>query len=152
MTANRAYKLSLALPIIVPIIAVCLIFIESSFSKRFNELLLITIYSGFVGGIPYLVVSCGILFWARKRPIRSLKIGLLCSPFFMIPFLWLFLVIQVLRDSENENWRWVGFWDWIGTYSIFVLIFGYSYILIVFGSIWGLQKWGYIEKSSYQNT
>ena len=152
MTANRAYKLSLPLPIIVPILAVCLAFLESSFSKQFNELLLITIFSGIVGGLPYLVVCLGILLWSRKRTLRSLKIALLCSPFLMIPFLWLFLAILVLRDDENENWRWVGFWDWIGTYSLCVLIYGYSYILIVFGSVWVLQKWGYIEKPAYQDT
>lgn len=148
MTERNAYKISLAFPAILPILAGLLIYSGNANPLKgiFELLLYIVAFSGAIGGIPYVIVITGILIWIRNRTTHEFKSVLLISPILMIPIQLLTLIAWVIwanyanKQIQSDNY-FVGF----GYIALCDIIFGYIYIGIVFAGLRILKSNGFFE-------
>lgn len=156
MTARRAYQLSLALPIIFPLLAVAPVYLGKPFLPEILfSFFTIIFVSGFFGGLPYLIVVAGLLLWAPDHSTISFRKAILLTPLLLILIhvvLLLVLIIWQLFKREPSDSE-INFA--LGLMAIFAgcdLLFGYIYILLVFGGIRILQNVGYVEELEDETT
>lgn len=136
MDVNKLYKISLSFPLIVPILFTPLFFI---FNRLMNETVAIVfltiIYSGLVGGIPYLIIAIILFRWMNDKSEMQIRKALLLSPLFMIAlfsFGYLFLGVILSNDFFQELKK---ISMAIIACDVLILIFGYSYVLITFAFV-----------------
>jgi len=145
MNIIRAYKLSLLLPIIVPILFVpTLLFIRSLGES--GAIVLMTILTSLIyGGIPYLILAGILLFWMHGKDETQIRRILLLSPLLMLVIFQVFagLWIAFFSEATPKINQFIGS---LVLLSPFVLLFGYIYVGIVFGIIelWKKRKRVYI--------
>jgi hypothetical protein len=128
MNARTYYVRSLLLPLLAAAAAglLGLILGESSGAA---PLLGIVMWSGLVGGLPYLLVAGGILWWSRHRSVAQLRRAIWLAPLLMVPVLLLPLVVYsvVARGGASAD-RFAGSILFLGA---MVLLFGYGYVALV---------------------
>ncbi|HEX8271303.1 MAG TPA: hypothetical protein VF615_01555 [Longimicrobiaceae bacterium] len=89
----------------------------------------IAMYSGLVGGLPYMLVAGGILWWSRRRPARELRRAIWLAPLLMVPVQLLpVLVYSVAARGGADAGRFAESMLFMGA---FVLLFGYGYVALV---------------------
>lgn len=134
MNERRLYKYSLVLPILLP--AICLLITPHNLDTLYGPLatvLMAFIFSGLIGGIPYVILAIALLVWMRDQDLQQIRRALLLSPLFLIPivvFAGLIYLAVVGNVSAPDPLVYV--------YSIlvfggYILAFGYFYVLIAFG-------------------
>lgn len=134
----RVYKYLLFLPLSVPLLFLPLVYSGlPGLGEWLGLIVLIIVYSGIIGGLPYSILAIGLFWWMRKKSERQIRKALLFSPLFMIA---LFAVgISILRFIPSDNFDVLhtlpGFFGMLGSLSFFTLIVGYTYVLIVFGIV-----------------
>jgi len=136
MNEKTLYKLSLALPIVVP--AICyLVKPEDLFeaSSQVAKILEAFVFSGLIGGIPYLIFVAAFLIWMRKRDLGQIRKVLFLSPLILIPIFFLMcLIIMKILDAKNSSHTSLGdYLRYIPPISGWILLFGYFYVLVTFG-------------------
>ncbi len=141
MNVIKIYKYSLFLPLIIPIIfSPALLFLRSMTETQALVLLTI-VYSGLVGGIPYLILIAILFRWMRDKNEQQIRKALIFSPLFMIGiFVVGFALLNLIFNNEPLREAITQFL--VGTVftSICILIFGYSYVLLVFALVKLLRK------------
>jgi hypothetical protein len=156
MTARRAYQLSLALPIIFPLLAIAPVYLGKSFLPE-SVFIFFTIIlaSGIIGGLPYLIVVAGLLLWAPDHSTISFRKAILITPLLLIlihvVILLALIIWQLFKREPSDSEINLA----LGLMAIFAgcdLFFGYIYILLVFGGIRILQNGGYVEKLEDETT
>jgi hypothetical protein len=89
----------------------------------------IVMWSGIIGGLPYLLVAGGILLWSRRRPVAQLRRALWLAPLLMVPALLLpIAVYSVVSAGGGSADR---FSETIVFMGGLVLLFGYGYVALV---------------------
>ncbi len=141
MDVTRAYKLSLLLPIIVPILFAPALFFISFLTEGLAVVLMAIVYSIVYGGIPYLILVGLLLWWMRGKNEPQIKQALLLSPLFMLIVFQAFAGVWIALFSEAKP-KIGQFAGSLVLLSPFVLIFGYAYVGIAFGMIevWKKRK------------
>src|SRR5690349_3471940 len=84
MSARTYYARSLLLPLLAAA-AAGLIGALLGESTSAAPWLGIVMWSGLVGGLPYLLVAGGILWWSRRRPAHDLRRAIWLAPVLMVP-------------------------------------------------------------------
>jgi hypothetical protein len=89
----------------------------------------IVTWSGIIGGIPYVLVAGGILWWSRRRSAAQLRRALWLAPILMIPALLLpIAVYSVVSRGGGSADRFSESMVFMGA---MVLLFGYVYVALV---------------------
>lgn len=159
MTEHQALKCSLALPLIASSVAALILhYVPERIWGKVPEFIVgiigfvtLTLFgSGIFGGVPYLILCAGILWWTRKRSLNHLKITLWLSPLLMIPIFFTYWLITAAIEHGNR----IGLWQSVvneisntermSAFVYFCLGLGYSYVILVFVSIWFLKKRNYL--------
>lgn len=142
---RNIYRFLLPLPLVIPgLVYLVSISFENS---KFNDIYsigLITIFSGLIGGIPYLIIATSILIWSRKKSEAQIRKALLLSPLGMV-VLFAFAVIAFSTMNIYEAIKGSGFLSLIDVidgmarfflaFSVFSLVFGYAYVTLFFGIV-----------------
>ena len=139
MNIIRAYKLSLLLPIIVPMLFAPAFFFIRSLGESGAMALMTILFSMVYGGIPYLILVGILLFWMRGKNEKQIRRALLSSPLLMLVILQVCagLWIAFVSEATPKINQFVGL---LIVLSPFVLLFGYIYVGIAFGIIELLKK------------
>jgi hypothetical protein len=141
MSVIRAYKLSLLLPIIVPILLAPALFFIRSLGESGATVLMTILFSLVYGGIPYLILVGILLFWMRGKDEKQIRRALLLSPLLMLVIFQVYagLWIAFLSEATPKINQFMGS---LIILSPFVLLFGYIYVGIAFGIIelWKKRK------------
>ena len=146
---SKALKSSLALPILVPALLAHLIALDLGFPQRLLVLVLFIVYSGLIGGIPYVVLVALILGWVRGKSDTQFKRALVLSPILMLPvfFLCLALFNLITLGFLSDAFKVKDVREQMLFYLWFILGFGYSYVLLVFGAVFVLKRLSVVTPS-----
>lgn len=128
MNARTYYARSLLLPLLAAALAGLLGLVLGE-SSGATPLLAIVTWSGLVGGLPYVLVAVGILWWSRGRSARELRRAIWLAPVLMVPVMLLPVVVYsvVSRGGASAD-RFAGSILFLGG---MVLLFGYVYVALV---------------------
>ncbi|MGH9966755.1 MAG: hypothetical protein ACREBG_02815 [Pyrinomonadaceae bacterium] len=151
MKESKAHKFSLALPLVVPALVTPLVFVDVRLPGWLGTLVAFIFASGIIGGVPYVVLVALLFWWGRGKSDAQFKRALLLSPILMLPLFFVFIVLfQVIT---------VGFLDGapevaevlqdLLLYVSFILGFGYSYVLLVLGTVFVLKRLGVVAPSPH---
>jgi hypothetical protein len=150
MKETRFYRLSLILPLAVPLLVAPLLLLGDRLPPWLSWVALYITFSGVIGGLPYLVLVGALLFWARRKTDTQFKRALALSPILMLPVFAAMLALAWsgeawLRPENALPWadRVIGF---LGL-APFVLGFGYFYVALVFSTAFMLQRRGVLVPS-----
>lgn len=145
MSVIKLYKYSLFLPVIVPLVFAPAVFYLRSMTETMALIVLIIVYSGLVGIVPYLILTAILLKQMRGKSEGQIRRILSFSPFIMILIFCALAVISLfpaLQFFSNEPAR-----ELIQQIlillifcSLFTLLFGYFYIALIFGFVWIYKK------------
>lgn len=135
---ENLYRYSLILPILIPLVALPIYrFLGHGIPEPFGAILMFVVFSGGIGGIPYLIVASFIFWWTRRKSEDKVRTALLLSPLGMIALYPIILLLMGFYQRPSSNlWNSIG--PLAGTWaflSIFTAIFAYIYVAIVFGAI-----------------
>jgi hypothetical protein len=151
MKESKFYRLSLALPLAVPLLVAPLLFFGVRLPEWLAWAALYTTFSGIIGGLPYLIVIAVLLCWARRKTETQFKRALAWSPILMLPVVGAILALAWSGEAwlrpENAlplSDRFVGFLGLVP----FILGFGYFYVVLVFSTAWILKRRGMLIPSN----
>jgi MFS family permease len=136
----KAYQLSLSLPLLVPAALAPILFgLVGVLPEWLITVLSFVVWSGLIGGVPYVLLATLLLLWARGKREKEIRRGLILSPFFMLLIFWCFVTVASLispsPDASPSSLAQAFLF-----FGSFVLIFGYAYVALVFGAIWMLRR------------
>ena len=146
MKESRVYRFSLMLPLVVPALIAPLLFVDFRLPEWLGAIVLFTAYSGFIGGVPYLVLVALLFWWARERSEAQFRRALVFSPVLMLPLFLPFMLAISFFTVGTES----GVSELVGGllfYVPFILGFGYVYVLLVFGTVFILKRMGVLAPS-----
>ena len=128
MSARTYYVRSLLLPLLAAA-AAGLLGVLLGESSPAAPWLGIVMFSGLVGGLPYVLVAAGILWWSRRRPVAQLRRAIWMAPLLMVPAQLVPMVVYsvVARGGADAD-RFAGSMLFMGA---LVLLFGYGYVALV---------------------
>ena len=140
MTEKRFWKLSLLLPLVVPIIfsAIAYPLAAMGFQQEvLVPLILFGYYAILIGGIPYLLGCFLVLRFMRDKPIKTWRIAALTFPLGLTLLLVIVFIPFALVTQANPL---------VGIYYVpHVLTVGYSFVLLSFALRWLLIQTGRIQ-------
>lgn len=133
MDEKRIYKLSLLMPVALPLIFWLVMPRDSSSLPDWIATVLMTgILSAVIGGIPYAIVAILLLIWMWNEDARSIRKILIFSPIFMlvafIPCLVAFLIFSA--DTSLTASSVTGFGYLVLIFSGYILVIGYFYVFL----------------------
>jgi len=140
---TRFYRLSLVLPLAVPLLFAPLLFFADRLPLWLACAALYICFSGLIGGLPYLILIGVLLFWTRRKTSTHFKRALALSPILMLPVVAAMLALAWsgeawLRPENALPWtdRIISFLGLVP----FILGFGYFYVGLVFCTASILKK------------
>ncbi|HKZ79308.1 MAG TPA: hypothetical protein VJ124_13595 [Pyrinomonadaceae bacterium] len=145
MKESRFYRLSLVLPLAVPVLIAPLLVLDFQLPEWLGWVVLVTVYSGIIGGLPYLVLVGLLFWWGRRKSDTQFRRALIFSPIFMLA---VFAMLLVLATSCEG---WLRPEDALPASEVlrmllscvpFILGFGYFYVLVVFEAAFVLRRRG----------
>jgi hypothetical protein len=81
------------------------------------------------GGVPYLLLTAGLLWWSRDKSAAEFRRVAYWSPLFLVPIFTICLVVYLLVEGSLEL-GWTAAWTF-GFFALYILIIGYVYVLAV---------------------
>lgn len=145
---SKALKFSLALPLLVPALLALLLSLNFRLSEWLTLFAELTIYSGLLGGIPYVVLVALLFCWGHAKSDTQFKRALVISPILMLPLFLLFVLLLSLTLGRNDTFEVTEVVKQMIFYFSFTLGFGYSYVLLVFSAVFVLKRLGVVVPSS----
>jgi hypothetical protein len=150
MKESRFYRLSLALPLAVPLLVAPLLFLTAKLPEWLAWVALYTTFSGIIGGLPYLLLIGLLLWWARGKSDSQFKRALALLPILMLPVVSVMLILALLTEAWLRPANALPFSDavlmWLGL-VLFILGFGYFYVVLVFSAAFVLKRRGVLVPS-----
>ena len=122
MSVRSYYRWALALPLLVPALALPLTLLN----PLPGGLALVAMFlyrSVLIGGVPYVLFAAGFLLWMRGRPDEQVRTGIQVAPLVYAIWLAVCFTIFLAVDSTVANSR-----DSIVMLAICGLLFGYGYV------------------------
>ena len=142
---KNIYRLSLALPLVRPALAGVVLWLFPGMEPGAQILLMFVAGSGLIGGPPYMVLA-GIFFvWMRNKDEAAIRRALLLSPLLLIgsfAAIGMMYLAGMVLVGERLNPADLDADFIIGPLQIaaFSLLFGYGYVLVVFGLVAVLRR------------
>jgi len=93
MNSIKAYKLSLILPLLIPVLLSPLLFINIKLPEWLGTIIFLTVYSGVIGVVPYILLTFLLLRVMKNKEESNIKRILLLSPIILLPILLVFIQI-----------------------------------------------------------
>lgn len=148
MKESKAHKLSLALPLLVPLLVTPLVFVDIRLPKWLGTVVGFIFVSGIVGCAPYLVLVALLFWWGHGKSDAQFKRALLLSPVLMLPVFFAFVIIfSLLSGAFRDEGDPVELVKILLLYFSCILGFGYSYVLLVLVTVSVLKRLGVITPS-----
>jgi hypothetical protein len=151
MKESKFYRLSLALPLAVPLLVAPLGFLHSRLPLWLIVVLVYTEFSGIIGGVPYLILIAVLLWWSRRKSDAQFKRALALSPVLMLPLVGAMVALALSGEAwfkpENALPLSDGILMFLGLVP-FILGFGYLYVVLVFSSASILKRRGLLVPSN----
>ena len=150
MKESRFYRFSLFLPLVLPALIAPLLFLDFRLPEWIAWLILVVTFSGVIGGVPYLVLVGLLFWWARRKSDIQFRRALVLLPTMMIPVFAIFVVLGLLVEAwlrPDSALPAVEILRMLLTFMPFILGFGYSYVLLVFGTAKVLKRRGVLVPS-----
>jgi len=144
MKESRFYRISLALPLATPALFASLFLVDSPLPESLQWLVIVITMSGVIGGIPYLALVGILLWWARRKSDNEFRRALLLLPFLMLPVFFVFVIVinLIMWTLDRSPLLRSGLLlDGLALVPI-ILVFGYCYVLLVFGTAFVLKRLG----------
>ena len=127
--ARLFLKLSMFLPIVVPIATYLAVASGAVTLKGYGGLLVVVMFSLLIGGIPYLIFLVGFFVWMRGKTADQIRMATWLAPVICTGvFAACAFIVILLQALSSAGTRVDG--D-IAGYAVFVIAFGYGYVLIV---------------------
>jgi len=127
--------------------AIPLLFVNSNAAEPLGLLsgvIAAIIFSGLVGGIPYLILAGLLLWWMCGKTEKQIRRVLILSPILLLPITLIFITtVSLLRFGAEETLA--EFSEVLIFYVPFILGFGYGYVALVFGAVLVLRRMGVIS-------
>jgi len=136
MTKKRIYQMSLATPLLVPVAFLPLFPYLRSMNDVAGTAVLVILYSGLVGGLPYLLLAVSLLIWMRHKTELQIRKGLLLSPLMMLIPLGVCYAIYQFGYEPAETFADTAkmFLTFFVIFGVFTLAFGYFYVVMTLGA------------------
>ena len=151
MKESKFYRLSLALPLAVPLFTAPLLFLADQLPQWLVIAAIYTAYSGIIGGVPYLMVIGLLLLWAHGKSDAQFKRALLLSPMLMLFVAAIIIAVALSAEAWLKPENALPFSNSIlmllGLVP-FILGFGYFYVLLVFSAASILKRRGMLVPSN----
>jgi hypothetical protein len=148
MKESKAQKLSLALPLMAPALLALLLFVNFPFPEWLRPFVELIVYSGLVGGIPYAVLVALLFWWGHRKSDTQFRRALILSPILMLPLFFMFIVTVGLIVGFHDDAAEVAVvLKELLLYVSFILGFGYSYVVLVLGTVFVLKRLGVVSPS-----
>lgn len=152
MTASRVYKLSLALPYLLPVLA-CLalrpipLLLDGPPAVGVKLLVVVLFWSSLLEAVPYAVLVIGLMVLTRGRPPLTVRRALLRSPIWLVGLTWIFCVVLVLVQSgPGPRRNLIEVLQGLGASALFALAFGYVYVAISLALVRLLECAGIVDE------
>jgi hypothetical protein len=121
MTVRGFVRWALAAPVIVPLQAFPLLFIEQDPFDMIGQVL---VGSAVAGLAPYAVFAIAFAAWTRERTPEQVERAALLAPLlFLFPFALFWLLLVTVRGGS-------GAWPMVMGLSAFAVAVGYAYVLL----------------------
>lgn len=122
MTVQSYYRWALALPLLVPALALPLTLLNP-LPGGLAVVAMLLYWSVLIGGVPYVLFAAGFLLWTRGRPERVVRTGVLLAP--LVYAAWLAVCFAVLLAVDGS----LG-WDSVAMFAAYGVGFGYAYVAL----------------------
>src|ERR1041384_690654 len=99
MKEARFYRLSLALPLAIPLLAALLGLLHTRLPEWLVWVLVYTTFSGIIGGLPYLILIGGLLWWSRGKTDAQFKRALALLPILMLPVIGVMIALGLSAEA-----------------------------------------------------
>lgn len=121
MTVRGFVRWALAAPVIVPLLAYPLLFVER---HPFDAIGQVLVGSAVVGLAPYVVFAVVFAAWTRERTPEEVERAAWRAPLlFLFPFALFWLLLVTVRGGS-------GAWPMVMGLSAFAVAVGYAYVLV----------------------
>ena len=127
MTVKTFYRVSLALPIALPLIALPFWFLNRSG----NAVVFFLMGSLYLGGLPYLIAALGVLRWMRGKNEEQVRRASFLAPLIVLPICWLCWAVFFLVTLGETSSNWVESVFYVAYFSLFEIVIGYAYVAVV---------------------
>jgi 7-cyano-7-deazaguanine synthase len=150
LSLRTFYRLSLLLPVVVPLLLSAISYAIGS-PSQLPDLLRILIAGGYIGGIPYLVLAWWLQSRMRRTPYGSLTKLALKAPLYYLPLLCVFLLVasfgrKIITGSGIDI-------DIIPIVMAFAVPVAYGYVALAVALGWFGRTMGWIANPhSYRST
>ncbi len=143
MRAANYFRLSLAAPLLVPVLAVALDFAWSGFT-HVTGWTFILVFSLLIGGVPYIVFVAAVLLWSRGKSARAIyRLSFVSPPLFAAVFVTLWIPVTLI--AESGPYAFDAALTSGGYYALFCLGLGYIYVAFVHVAYAVLRRLGKAE-------
>jgi hypothetical protein len=134
------YRLSLLLPVVLPILASPLLMTGE---KGLGSVAIWLIMGSVIGAVAYIPTAVFLVVWMRGKTEREQRRALWCAPLLMAPLMCICYLLYALgsagpRGSVDADWGEMAF------YGGFVILFGYGYVALAFGLLRLLRRSGWV--------
>jgi hypothetical protein len=137
MNSSMAYKSSLSLPLLFPLLIAPLL--SADYGSIVSGVATLIVGAGIFGGIPYAVLAVLLLALLRDSDERRIRHTLAAAPLLMLPVLWIYLAaVDVIAGWPAPRWNYAR--DWAGPFALCVVVIGYAYVATVFAGIAVLKR------------
>jgi hypothetical protein len=121
MTVRGFVRWALAAPVIVPLLAYPLLFVEQD---PFDGIGQVLVGSAVAGLAPYTVFAIAFAAWTRERTPEEVERAALLAPLlFLCPFALFWLLLVAVRGGDGALPMVLGL-------SVFAVVVGYAYVLV----------------------
>jgi hypothetical protein len=151
MKESKFYRLSLALPLAVPLLFAPLGFWSGRLPTWLVVVAVYTMFSGIIGGVPYLILIGLVLWWARGKTDAQFKRALALLPILMLLIVALIIALALSSEAWLQPGNALPLSDAILMFLglvPFVLGFGYFYVGLVFYGASILKRRGMLVPSN----
>ncbi len=149
MRAVNYFRLSLAVPLLVPVLAVALTLLNqivsgSSEATEITRWTAFLVFSLLIGGLPYLVFVAAVVLWSRGKSARAIhRLSFVSPPLFAAVFVTLWVPFVLIADSSPYAFD--AALTSASYYAAFCLGLGYVYVALIHGAYAVLRRLGKVE-------
>lgn len=137
MNAQVYYRFSLALPLVMSLIA------AGTLRLGYYGAVPVFLTLALVfGGVPYSVLALITLWWSRGKSEQKIFRASLIAPLLMIPFAWMYLLIYLLVSRQFSAGAVIYF---CGLACLFSVVLGYAYVILVNAGLRLFQRLGWVR-------
>ena len=141
MQIRTLYRSLLSLPLLVPFLLLPLAWFHIV-PPMVETFISLAGLSAMVGGVPYVLIALGLLWWMRRRPEPQIRVAMCIAPLLMVALLG--LIILCVTVMEGSSFDTDVYTAWLA-YSGYTLAFGYFYVVLAYFIVWLAKRTGAVQ-------